>query len=319
MRNVRRNFRSPWWWLAIAIGCAVGLILQTRRASAADGVEAAAAAPAAEVHQGIFNENRLPLLTWIIGIGAATTYFVARSRRGKPPTIRRIAALEAVNEAIGRATEMGRPVLFIPGVQDMDNIQTVAGITMLGRVARTAAEYDAVVEAPTCRSLVMEAAREAVQASCLAAGRPDAYQPDRINYITDEQFGYVAYVGGKMMREKPATCFYMGCFFAESLIFSETGNSIGAIQIAGTAESSQLPFFVAACDYTLIGEEFFAASAYLSGEPDQLGTLQGQDAGKLAVLAFIVIGTVVATVASLAPSAEWLGDFSALLQKAMGG
>jgi hypothetical protein len=171
MRNVRRNFRSPWWWLAIAIGCAVGLILQTRRATAADGVEAAAAAPAAEVHQGIFNENRLPLLTWIIGIGAATTYFVARSRRGKPPTIRRIAALEAVNEAIGRATEMGRPVLFIPGVQDMDNIQTVAGITMLGRVARTAAEYDAVVEAPTCRSLVMEAAREAVQASCLAAGR----------------------------------------------------------------------------------------------------------------------------------------------------
>jgi len=255
----------------------------------------------------------------LVIVAAAVMLSILWARSGRPIRIRKIAGLDAVDEAVGRATEMGRPVLFIPGVQDMDNIQTVAGITMLGRVARTAAEYDAVVEAPTCRSLVMEAAREAVQASCLAAGRPDAYQPDRINYITDEQFGYVAYVGGKMMREKPATCFYMGCFFAESLIFSETGNSIGAIQIAGTAESSQLPFFVAACDYTLIGEEFFAASAYLSGEPDQLGTLQGQDAGKLAVLAFIVIGTVVATVASLVPSAAWLGDFSALLQKAMGG
>jgi hypothetical protein len=214
---------------------------------------------------------------------------------------------------------MGRPVLFIPGIQDMDNIQTVAGVTMLGRVAKTAAEYDAAVEAPVCRSLVMEAAREAVQASCLAAGRADAYQPDRIHYVTDEQFGYVAYVGGKMMREKPAACFYMGCFFAESLIFSENGNSIGAIQIAGTAESSQLPFFVAACDYTLIGEEFFAASAYLSGEPDQLGTLQAQDSGKVAVMTFMVLGSAIATAAALSPSVAWLGELGALLRKAMGG
>ena len=75
-------------------------------------------------------------------------------------------------------------------------------------------------------------------------------------------------------------------------ILAETGNSIGAIQIAGTAESSQLPFFVAACDYTLIGEELFAASAYLSRQPDQLGSLKGQDAGKLLVAAGIVIGVI---------------------------
>ena len=282
-------------------------------------VPTAAASGEAATAEPLFVEHRLPLLAWIVGIGAATAIFVARARAGKPPTIRRIAALEAVDEAIGRATEMGRSVFFIPGIQDMDNIQTVAGVTLLGRVSRTAAEYDAVVEAPTCRSLVMEAAREAVQASCLAAGRADAYQPDRINYITDEQFAYVAYVGGKMIREKPAACFYMGCFFAESLIFAETGNSIGAIQIAGTAESSQLPFFVAACDYTLIGEEFFAASAYLSGEPDQLGTLQAQDSGKVALLAFIVLGSAAATVVALAPSVEGMQRLVELLQKAMGG
>jgi hypothetical protein len=129
-----------------------------------------------------------------------------------------------------------------------------------------------------------------------------------------------------MVRERPAACFYMGCFFAESLIFSETGNAIGAIQIAGTAESSQLPFFVAACDYTLIGEEFFAASAYLSGEPDQLGTLQAQDAGKVAVIAFIVAGSLLATAAALAArhaaagaDPSWTAEWSALLQRALGG
>ena len=81
------------------------------------------------------------------------------------------------------------------------------------------------------------------------------------------------------------------------------GNRVGAIQIAGTAQPAQLPFFVAACDYTLIGEEFFAASAYLSGEPDQLGTLKGQDVGKVIVAAGIVAGVIGATIASVTGSA----------------
>jgi len=67
-----------------------------------------------------------------------------------------------------------------------------------------------------------------------------------------------------MLREKPATNLFFGTFEAESLILAETGNSIGAIQIAGTDSSIQMSFFVVACDYVLIGEELFAASGYLS-------------------------------------------------------
>ena len=207
-----------------------------------------------------------------------------------------------MENAVGRATEMGRSCLFIPGVLDINDIQTIAGLTVLSRVAKTAAEYDAKIEVPTSKSLVMTAARETMQTAFLSAGRPEAYNPDLISYVTDEQFGYVAYVQGTMVREKPAACFYMGGFFAESLILAETGNSIGAIQVAGTAQPAQLPFFVAACDFTLIGEEFFAASAYLSGEPDQLGSLKGQDVGKLIVAAGIVLGVLGATVVALTGS-----------------
>jgi hypothetical protein len=105
-----------------------------------------------------------------------------------------------------------------------------------------------------------------------------------------------------MVREKPATCFYIGAFFAESLIFAETGHSIGAIQIAGTAMPAQLPFFVAACDYTLIGEELFAASAYLSGEPKQLGSLKGQDVGKMIAMGVIIILCVLFSLAAIGQS-----------------
>ena len=81
----------------------------------------------------------------------------------------------------------------------------------------------------------------------------------------------------------------------DSLILAETGNSIGAIQIAGTASQAQIPFFVTACDYTLIGEEFFAASAYLSKKPELVGGVRGQDMIKVAVIMSIILSTLIMT------------------------
>jgi hypothetical protein len=274
-----------------------------------------AAAPAAKAW---FAADKLPLLVALAVVVAAVLGSIAYARTGRPIRIRRLAGLDAVEEAVGRATEMGRPVLFIPGIQDMDNIMTVAGVTILGHVSKVAAEYDAEIEVPTSRSIVMTAARDTVQAAYLAAGRPDSYNPDRIYYITDDQFAYVAAASGMMARKKPAACFYFGCFFAESLILAENGNAVGAIQIAGTAETAQLPFFVAACDYTLIGEEFFAASAYLSGEPDQVGTLLGQDVVKALVWAIGLAAAGLGTAAALlGPGA--LAGFVSAVRSAIGG
>lgn len=249
-----------------------------------------------------FSGNRLFLGLISLLLCGSVIFFIQIARSGKPLKIRKIAGLEAVDEAVGRATEMGRSCLFIPGIQDMNDIQTIAGMTVLSRVSKTAAEYDAKVEVPTCRALVMTSARETMEAAYLSVGRPDSYNADNVYYVTDEQFGYVAYLQGHMVREKPAACFYMGAFYAESLILAETGNSIGAIQVAGTAMPAQLPFFVAACDYTLIGEEFFAASAYLSGEPEQLGSLKGQDVGKAIVATGIIIGIIIFTLAEITRS-----------------
>ena len=93
-------------------------------------------------------------------------------------------------------------------------------------------------------------------------------------------------------------------YFAESLLLTETGASTGAIQIAGTDSDHQLPFFVTTCDYTLIGEELYAASAYLSREPIQVGTLRGQDIGKALILAVLLSGTVLATAGAVF-DAQW--------------
>jgi hypothetical protein len=252
-----------------------------------------------------FHRGRVTMLVAGALLSFLVLWFIRKAKKGDALYIRPIAGLAAVDEAVGRATEMGKPVMYIPGIMDMDNIQTIASMIILGRVARKTAEYETPLLVPTSRSIVMSAAQETVKEAYLDAGRPDAYDSDKIRYLTDDQFGYAAGVDGLMLREKPGAIFYMGAFYAESLILAETGHSTGAIQIAGTAMPSQLPFFVTACDYTLIGEELFAASAYLSKEPLLLGSLKGQDWGKAIAMGILVVGIVLVSF-GFTRIVEWL-------------
>lgn len=250
-----------------------------------------------------FDAKKKNMLFVLIVFSSIIIYYIETAKRGKMIKIRKIPALESVDEAIGRATEMGKPILFVPGIMDIDDPQTVAGLIILGEVAHRSAQYDAQLNVPVCRSMVMSTGRESVRESYLKAGRPDAYKENMVHYLTDDQFGYASGVNGIMMREKPAAVFMLGVFYAESLLMAEAGNAVGAIQIAGTAMPSQLPFFVASCDYTLIGEELFAASAYLSKEPQMLGTLKGQDVGKLIVMGLLMLGALLALFG--VPVADW--------------
>ncbi len=239
-----------------------------------------------------FNTDKISLLIMAIILSGAIIFYIASARSGKDLYIRRISGLDSMEEAVGRATEMGKPILFVPGIMDLDDMQTIAGLTILGKLAQRTAEYDTKLLVPVSRSMVLSAARETVKESYMKAGRPDSYLPDSVFYLTDDQFGFVAGVDGIIIREKPAAIFLMGAFYAESLILAETGFTSGAIQTAGTAMPSQLPFFVAACDYTLIGEELFAASAYLSKDPHQLGSLKGQDVGKALFVIVLAVGII---------------------------
>jgi len=209
--------------------------------------------------------------------------------------LRRIPGLDAVDEAIGRSTELGKPILYLTGGHDMSDPSTIAAAVILGRVAKRAAAYETDLMVPHREPITMAVCQEITKQAYLEAGKPDLYKEDSNFFITSDQFSYTAAVDGIMLRKKPAANFFMGAYFAESLLLTETGASTGAIQIAGTDSDHQLPFFVTTCDYTLIGEELYAASAYLSREPVQIGTLRGQDIGKALILSVLVLGTLLAT------------------------
>ena len=273
----------------------------TYRIAAAAGGDTVWSDPTAEVSSlpQFFNTNRVNILIAMVIFFALVIYYIETARKGKNLFVRRIAGLDAVEEAVGRATEMGKPIIYVPGLGSVADIATIASLNILGEVAKKVAQYDSDLLVPNRDPIVYTVAREMVKEAYTKAGRPDAFRADSVFFITSEQFAYAAAVDGLMAREKPATNFFLGTFWAESLILAETGAATGAIQIAGTDSVFQLPFFITACDYTLIGEELYAASAYLSREPLLLGATKAQDYSKAIIVILILLGTLLALIADV--------------------
>ncbi len=83
---------------------------------------------------------------------------------------------------------------------------------------------------------------------------------------------------------------FIGNFGFSSLLMTEPGSRAGVVQIAGDPKLGQMPFFVCTCDYTIIGEEYFAAGSYVSADPAMRGGLVSQDLIKVIFAALIVVG-----------------------------
>lgn len=254
--------------------------------------------PTAPRRQWFFT-NKLNTLIVTLIFCALVLGFIHAARRGRPLFIRRIAGLDAIDEAVGRCTEMGKPTLYIPGISTIQDVATIASLGILGQVAKKIAQYQARIIVPNRDPIVFPVTQDVVKEAFVEAGYPHNYRSEDVYFVTNDQFAYAAAVCGTMVREKPGANLLLGMFYAESLVLAETGASVGAIQIAGTDAISQLPFFVTACDYTIIGEELYAASAYIGREPTLLGTLKGQDFFKMACIGVICLGVLLMTLGVL--------------------
>ena len=250
-----------------------------------------------------FDTARLPVLIAALVAAAIVLYATFHRRARERFRMREIPGLRALDDAIGRATEMARPVLYTPGWGgDIQRPTTIASMNILSHVAARTARYNCRLVYPTHDPVIMTVAQEVIHEAYLKEGVPDRYRRDDIQYVSSSQFGYAAAVDGMLSRLKPAAVFLLGTFEAESLILAETGNTIGAIQIAGTDSTIQLAFFIVACDYTLIGEELFAASGYLSQDHSILASVQAQDIMKVLIAVLLLAAVLWATID---PSSTW--------------
>jgi hypothetical protein len=233
---------------------------------------------------------------------AATAYYIQQAQGGKVPKVRRIPGIDAIDEAIGRAVEMGRPVFCSHGIADLRGAtsgpQTLAGLSVLNYVAKQTIKVGADLTVPVRMPEVWPIAADIVETEFKLAGRGDEFNPDKIVFLSSNQFSFSSNYMGMMMREKPGANIMVGAYWAESLQLAETGSRIGAMQITGTANTSQIPFFLVVSDYCLIGEEIFSAGAYLTNDGPLIASLAGQDVGRIIAVILGLLGALTVTFGS---------------------
>jgi hypothetical protein len=247
-------------------------------------------------------KGRGSLLAFFVFFCIALYIYFRRARSGKPVFIRRITGLDAIDEAIGRCTEMGRPVHYTFGAGDFDT-NVLASFDVLKYASEKAADMDTDIIVTNFLPETQPITEEIVSQGFVSQGKADKYKPDNVRFLSNNQNSYVAGIYGIFMRERPAANLMLGPFFAESMLIAEVGQMIGAIQIGGTGRTIQVPFFIAACDYTLIGEELFAAGAYISRNTFQVAALMAEEVAKYLAVALMVIGAIFKTM-----GVKWLAD-----------
>ena len=232
--------------------------------------------------------------------------------------IRRIPGVDAIEGAVGRCAELGRPVVFTTALTDVGPV-LYACLGVLHSVARKVAQYKLKLIVPQYSPEAMALVEDTVRNAYREVGRSSSFDPDGIKFLSSEQFAFASGYMGLMHRERAGAAFMFGAFAAEALVLAEAGQQVGARQVAASVSPEQVAFFICTCDYTLIGEELFGASAYLSREPVQVATLAAQDRFKLLFLGLIVIGVALATlqtwipaVASFMPHTFLSADWTAL-------
>jgi hypothetical protein len=243
---------------------------------------------------GVFDSASLVLLIWILLTCGVVAYFSYR-RHVSRMRLRTIPGIAAIEEAVGRATEQGRPIVFTTGWGgDIQRPTTLAALNLLRFVAGKAASYGCRILFPTHDPVIAEAAKEIIRTAYNEAGHPDQFREDDVTFVSPSQFGYASGVDGIVSREKPGAIFLFGTFEGEALILAETGNINGALQIAGTDSTIQLSFFIIACDYTLIGEELFTASAYLTDDQRVRSSMYAQDLIRAIVVTLLILLPILA-------------------------
>ncbi|MFQ6053387.1 MAG: DUF6754 domain-containing protein [Candidatus Bathyarchaeia archaeon] len=248
----------------------------------------------------VITEGRV--LAFVVLILAYLLFYVYMylGKRGRKVWVRTLPAMAAIPEAVGRCAEMGRPLYYTTGIgggfgaglaDANQGPQVLASMSIMGYVARECVKAGVKMDAFIPLASALPLAEETLRTAFLAEGKPEEFSKDMITFISG-QSPYLTATLGYFQRERPASNILMGGFYYESVVIGEAGNAIGAFQIAGTANTHQMPFLIATCDYMLLSEELYAAGASISEDPDLLGSIKGEDILKFIFVAVMSIGFI---------------------------
>jgi hypothetical protein len=230
--------------------------------------------------------DALIILLIVLVVITVTLFYHARVLAGKVPYRRPLPALDVMRLALGRGAETGRAIHIAPGSGGIgartggrdSSAQTLAGLLVAERVASEAALNGAPLLLTSGDAVAHLAMRGTVRQAYQAAGQSQDYDPAVVQQLAqDDALAYAAGANVIYGRQPLDASMVVGNVGDEYLLIGEDGAQRGLAQVAGTANSTGLPLMVLTTPAALIGEEIFAAEAYLSRAAQPQARLMTQD------------------------------------------
>lgn len=226
-------------------------------------------------------------------------YLLSRTPHTLSTVLRPIAAYDSLKRLLARAAETGQPVhisVGTAGISDTRTADTVAGLYVLEFLADRAAVSDippvVSVTEPTALPAVQEELRRAYERQ----GYPEDYNPLQARFIAPPVNGSaVPYAAGVMqlLSQEPVMANVMvGAFGDEYLLITEPCAQRELVQVGGASNPSILPLVYLTTSQPLLGEEIYAAGAYLSQRVGHLASLSTQDFFRFVLLVLILLGVL---------------------------
>jgi hypothetical protein len=224
-------------------------------------------------------------------------YMLYRSLRARTrPALRTIPAFESLKKLLSRAAETGQAVhvsIGTAGIESAQTAQTLAGLNTLEFLGDRAANSDVpplvTVTNPTALPIALDQLRRAYERQ----GYPDEFHLTQARFIAPPvNNSAVPYATGVMnvLNHEPLTANVMvGLFGDEFLLMTEPGAQRGAFQIGGTSEPDVLPLVYLTMSQPLLGEEIFAAGAYLLGRAEHYASLLAQDIYRVVLVMLVLV------------------------------
>jgi hypothetical protein len=243
----------------------------------------------------IINEGKILETIYFITFTIYILYNVRRYKDAKDTYVRRIPALDAVEEIVDRSVEMGRPVHISPSMKFI-NYQMVPALDMISHVANLCASKGCRLFATTMLPEVVPVLQDLLRIGYVKAGNPEAYNPNDVRFPTGEANAYVTAVSSLVEEENCAGNMMFGYTTGAVFVYFARARTLlkDVMQVGGTGHIGDVVHMIAGCDYFLIGDELFAASAYLNREHNLLAAMRTQDVFKLALIGLTLIGSLLA-------------------------
>jgi hypothetical protein len=237
-------------------------------------------------------------VVFLLAFTGLLLFFTARITAGHSLALRQIRAFDRLKGLMGRSVESGRALhlsLGIGGLADQTTADSLAGLAVLNYLASQAATTGTPPMVSMADPTVMLFAQNAIRAAYGddTEGAEVAYR--HIRWIAPQPAAYAAGVMSILDLDEVDSNVMVGRFGDEYLLMGETAARRGVAHIGGTSDPNTLPFVYATADDILLGEEIYAAGAYLQKRPALLASLAAQDTMRWLVALVILGGIVLAS------------------------